>query len=578
MKNFLRNLSIGQSFLFATMILVGAGIVLTSAVQYAFFMTGTDSMIERQSREINKQIVLNYEGYIHSVIETMNNVQAMMHNLDPRVSADRVREIWGFTMDNKKDIVSLFLADRSGHIVLLSGDTTGKNTTSAGFWAAIHSPEIFIFEALFADPVASTSLPAVRVSKSLSYAAKGENEEGVLTVTLNLRTVSDLADKTDLGEGGFILIVDDSDNLVFSTVSSSSASAIEALSLASLNHFGGMRARTDGRNLYVNINTLSQTRWRIITGYDITEVAKTRARTLLVTVLVVLFVFLLSAFAAGFISLRITRPLARLQRVMGKVENGDIGISVEPGSQREIAALSHAFNRMIEQIRTLMDRVVAEQRDKRKTELRALQNQINPHFLYNTLDSIVWLAENGRTHDVITTVVALAKFFRIGISRGDQFIPIRDELEHIRNYLTIQKIRYMDRFEYILDAEEGILDRKIMKLVLQPIVENAINHGIGDEPAHIMIRGFSDSKLRRTVFEIHNTGYGLTKARIDQIMQSLSSSEQSTGVGLKNTWQRLKVYYGEDAGIEIESIPDESTTVRLWIPEENTQERNNDDI
>lgn len=562
--------------------LVAAGILLTVTVQYAFFMTGTDDMIERQSREINKQIVLNYESYVNSVIETMNNVQAMTRRLDVAESAERIGEIWNFAMDNRKDIVSVSLSDSAGMVLATTvpptvgaSNAAGSSSTSTsgmssgtGASAALRDREIFIFEAIIAGPVASPTIPAVRVHKAVEYTDGGLARQGTLSVTLNLRTIGDLADKTDLGEGGYILIEDDAENLLFSTLTEDSPVADEALELASSRHFGGFRARSGGRNLYVNINTVSQTRWRIVTGYDITEVAETRARTLLVTALVTVFVFFLAAFAAGLVSLRISRPLARLEREMGRVENGDFNTRLEPGGQREIAALAHAFNRMIDEIRTLMERVVSEQREKRKTELRALQNQINPHFLYNTLDSIVWLAENGRTKDVITTVVALARFFRIGISRGDQFIPVGDEVEHIRNYLTIQKIRYMDRFEYDISIEPEIMERKIMKLVLQPIVENAINHGVGDETARIAIRGFADAERGRTTFEIANTGYGITASRIAEIMDSLSSAERRAGVGLRNTWQRLKVYYGEGAGIEIESVPDESTTVRIWIPEE----------
>ncbi len=555
------------------MALVSAGVLLTVAVQYVFYLNGTDALIERQSREIDKQIVLNYESYVNSVMETMNNLQAMTRDLDVIRSRDRIREIWTFAMDNRKDIVSVSLRDAAGGSIL-STDLPGALASggASGAAAALASPEIFVFETL--SPAVSDAA-AVRVYKASSCRAGQDLLPCVLSVTLNLRTIGDLAAKTDLGEGGYILLADEDNSLVFSTLSEGSAAAAEALLLAESRHFGGGRARSGSRSLYVMVNTVSQTRWRIILGYDITPFVETRARSLLVTVLVTAFVFLLSALAAGIVSLRISRPLGRLERAMEWVENGDFGISAEPGGQREVAALAHAFNRMLEEIRSLMERLVSEQRDKRKSELRALQNQINPHFLYNTLDSIVWLAENGRAADVITTVVALARFFRIGISRGDQFIPVSDEIEHVRNYLTIQKIRYMDRFVYDIEVEEGILPRKIMKLVLQPIVENAINHGIGDDTARVTIRGFADPAGGRTVFEVANTGYGLTEGRIAEIMETLSSPERRGGVGLRNTYQRLKMYYGEGAGIEIESVPDESTTVRIWIPVDNPAEGGN---
>ncbi len=576
MKRFLRSLSIGQSVLLSIIALVGSGILLVSFVQYLLYMTGTDAIIDRQSREINKQIVLNYEAYVSSVIETMNNFDALTRELDVDASAEAVRSVWRLAMDSKRDIVSVSLYSSDAGLVLSTSPSAAEGALApsrSGFGAATDVRDIFVFDTLSRPESASVTGPAVAVLKAVEYGRGGERFRGVLSVALNLRTLTDLADKTDLGKEGYILILDEAGALVFTTLGPASARARGAVGLADRIHFGGLRDRSGSLVTYVNVNTVSQTRWRIVTGYDISDVSSIRVRTVLVTLAVVTLVLLAAAFAASLVSLRISRPLARLEHEMGEVENGRFDIRVEERGQREIAALAHAFNRMIEEIRTLMGRVVAEQREKRKTELRALQNQINPHFLYNTLDSIVWLAENDRTRDVITTVVALARFFRIGISRGDQFIPVADELEHIRNYLTIQKIRYMDRFAYRIDVEDAVLGRKVMKLILQPIVENAINHGIGDETAGITIRGYADPDLGRTVFEVRNTGYGLTRERIGEIMESLSSSDRRTGVGLRNTWQRLKVYYGEGAGIEIESVPDESTTVRVWIPEEGTDER-----
>ena len=184
--------------------------------------------------------------------------------------------------------------------------------------------------------------------------------------------------------------------------------------------------------MYFNINTLAQTRWRIVTAYNIDEIAQAKTRILYMLFIIFLGSFFLTAVVASLLSYRISRPLNQLEKSMLRIENGDFHTKVEVTGQKELVLVGASFNSMMDEIRLLMDKVVTEQREKRKTELKALQNQINPHFLYNTLDSIVWLAENERSDDVITTVVALARFFRISISKGKNFIPVRDEINHIK--------------------------------------------------------------------------------------------------------------------------------------------------
>jgi two-component system sensor histidine kinase YesM len=214
-----------------------------------------------------------------------------------------------------------------------------------------------------------------------------------------------------------------------------------------------------------------------------------------------------------------------------------------------------------------MERVVDEQRDKRKTELRALQNQINPHFLYNSLDSIVWLAEHERSEDVVTTVIALARFFRISISKGATFILVREEIDHVKNYLTIQSIRYVDKFSYAFDIDERMMTMKVMKLILQPLVENAIHHGLVEDDGFIEIKGRLENGWM--LFDVRNTGYGLTESRIAEIHDHLDGRDGSGsgfGVGLRNVQQRLKLYYGESAGLRFSGQPDEDTVVTVRIP------------
>ena len=267
-----------------------------------------------------------------------------------------------------------------------------------------------------------------------------------------------------------------------------------------------------------------------------------------------------------FISAKISQPIKRLEKQMKRLESGDFEISVEEKGEDEVRRLSKAFNLMVAKIKMLMDQIITEQEGKRKSELKALQAQINPHFLYNTLDSIIWMNENKNYEGVTVMVAALAKLFRISLSRGHEIICIADELEHARNYLTIQKIRYKDKFEYTIDAEPGLQSERTLKLILQPIIENAIYHGISPLNEKGIIKISVTSEGNNILFQVSDNGYGIKPEILKELLVKESTSYHSGGVGLKNVNERIKLFYGEEYGIEIKSEIDVGTVVNIRIP------------
>ena len=195
-----------------------------------------------------------------------------------------------------------------------------------------------------------------------------------------------------------------------------------------------------------------------------------------------------------------------------------------------------------------------------------MQYQINPHFLYNTLDSIVWLIDDGKNSEASKMVVALAKLFRISISRGRNIITVKDELEHARSYLLIQSIRYSNAFKYSFDVQPEVLECTTVKLILQPLIENAIYHGIKNriEEGNIEVKAYIEDE--RIVFKIIDNGYGMKEEKIAKIYETFQNPEINDGVGVKNVYLRLKLYYGDDADLTIDSELDEGTTISLYIP------------
>jgi len=567
-KKFIRNLSIGQSIMFSTLLVVIVMLISSSIIHYTLFSRSTDNLVESQSREINKQIVLNYENYINSIIETANYVQLASLNLDVDQAYETLQNLYLLNSDLKKDVVSIFLFDQEGYKVL--GNEVRERSKSSihrqpWFIDASEEKKIFHFSYSEGQSVSADRFDQVIfVSKAAKYTQGGTRREGVILIELNFQVITDLAGKTNLGEGGHILILDDDDALIYSSGSYTQHRTGESYAMAKKQIFGGTSATIDNLAMYMNITTLSHTRWRIVTINNVDDIAMTKQRIILILIAIAMLTVLASGSIALVLSRRISHPLKMLEKTMNDIEKGNFNTKVAVTGQREVIRLAASFNSMVDQIRTLMQRVVSEQREKRKTELRALQNQINPHFLYNTLDSIVWLAENQRTEDVITTVVALARFFRISISKGETFIPVKDEISHIKNYMTIQKIRYVDKFSYTLEIDPAIYDFKVMKLILQPIVENAIYHGVGEEKEDIIIRGYKQDGF--LIFEVENSGYGITEERIAAIHALLEGTTAQTSVGMRNVYQRLKLYYGEEANIEVSSILDEMTNIKLIMP------------
>lgn len=282
-----------------------------------------------------------------------------------------------------------------------------------------------------------------------------------------------------------------------------------------------------------------------------------------------------SIVAAWIISASIYIPIKKLHDVTTTITKNDLQALMTRDNVDEITELGLSFNIMIGRIRELLAAKIKEQEHLKKAELRALQAQINPHFLYNTLDTIIWLAEAHKTAQVIEIVRALSNFFRIALSKGQDWITIHQEVEHVRSYLTIQKMRYRDILDYKIEVDEDILDGVILKLTLQPLVENALYHGIKNKRngGLITVRA-KRADQSGVLLEVQDDGVGFTTYKLAQIQQEIDDdSEEITlkesGFGLENVNKRIKLFYGKQYGLSIDSHYLEGTRVTVAIPLKN---------
>lgn len=334
--------------------------------------------------------------------------------------------------------------------------------------------------------------------------------------------------------------------------------------------------RGHGKPQFVVFTTSAMTNWKIVGIVPLQEIM---AEANSIRQLIIISVALSIIFAIGlnfFISARLTRPVQVLKNKMRQAASGYFDAKVKPTGHDEIADLGNSFNIMLEKINDLMAQHLKEQERIQKAELRTLQAQIHPHFLYNTLDSIVWMAEAGKNDQVILLVQALSRFFRVSLNKGLDWIPLKDELDHVRSYLVIQQIRYRDILDYEIDAPEELGNCPILKMTLQPIVENALYHGLKNKRGKGLIRiaceAVSEQELR---IVISDNGIGMDAQRLEKLRGQLSrhiipeettGSEVSGGFGLHNVQERLRLYYGEECRIQVDSVDREGTTVSFYIP------------
>jgi len=232
----------------------------------------------------------------------------------------------------------------------------------------------------------------------------------------------------------------------------------------------------------------------------------------------------------------------------------------------ETSKLAHAFNIMVGKIRELMWQIVQDQEQKRKSELNALQAQINPHFLYNTLDSIIWMAECNRNREVVQMTSALAKLFRASISKGEELVPVGTEIIHIENYLKIQKMRYKDKLDYHIDVDDAVKHYQTIKVILQPIVENAIYHGIKKKKGPGLITITAREEGTDLILQVSDNGIGMDKETLRMLLEPAPAGREGRGVGVRNVHERLQLYFGKSYGLSFESRPGEGTTAFLRFP------------
>ena len=394
--------------------------------------------------------------------------------------------------------------------------------------------------------------------------------QGILLIHLNYTGLKLLLDGVTLGNEGYIYLIDGNGEIIYHPRAQLIDSGLEHENNRAVSEYrdGIYQETFQGEERVITVKSVGYTGWKLIGVAPRQTVSLNSLKTQLLVVFVAAFILFLMSLVNSYISSRITTPIRKLELSVNEIEKGNLNAKVDAEGSYEIRHLGQSVQNMAKQIQVLMADIVSEHEKKRKQEFDTLQSQINPHFLYNTLDIIVWMIENEKPDQAVKAVTALARFFRISLSRGKSIITVKDELEHVRNYLMIQHMRFKNRFSYTIEAEDEVLELASLKLMLQPLVENAIYHGMEfmDGDGEIFISAWKEGE--DLYLKVSDNGLGMTEEQVARLFSDMphTGSSRGSGIGVKNVNERIRLYFGSEYGLSIESEPDEGTVVTIHLP------------
>lgn len=416
----------------------------------------------------------------------------------------------------------------------------------------------------------------ISMSRAVEITVGGSTEQAVLLIEMAYQGLEEVLDEVTLGNGGYIYLMDSNGDIIWHPKFELIASGrVKENNLVAAGYDDGSREEIfNGTRQTVVTKTVGYTGWKLVGVIKGTGISLNMLKTRLFIVFVILLIIFIVILINSYISFRVTNPIRELEKSVKELEEGNLDADIYMGGSYEVQHLGKSVQDMKFRIKGLMQDIVNEHEEKRKSEFDSLQAQINPHFLYNTLDIIVWQIENEKQSEAVHTVTALARFFRLSLGKGKNIVTVKDEIDHVKNYLMIQHMRFKNKFDYEFDIAEDVLELPSLKLMLQPLVENAIYHGMEFMDGDGMITVKAWRKEDELYLSVADNGLGMTEDKVEMILtgKSTSGNGRGSGIGVKNVNERIKLYFGEAYGLTIDSEPDEGTTVIIHLPAKDEKE------
>ena len=554
-----------------------AGMLLMGLSLVWRYSAGTEQLVRENTERVLSQVNMNMDSYLRRMMRVSDTMYyRIIKNADLATqSLDEGMEL--LYEENRDELVSIAVFDSKGALVAgtpLTALKEGADPASSDWYqAALDKMENLHFSTphiqhLFADPDDSFRW-VVSLSRYVQLTREGSTYSGVLLVDMGFSGIEQVCRDVELAGGGYIYLTDAEGELIYHPRQQLIYAGLETENnLAAASLPDGVHTETfEGERRLVAVKTVGYTGWKLV-GVVPRGGASDDGYTFLFGLSMLLFSAFLMALLNFRISARISDPIRRLEQSVKELEAGVQEVAIREDGCYEVRRLAHSIASMVSTMRHLMDDIILQEKRKRRSELEVLQSQINPHFLYNTLDSVIWMTEAGRYDEAIQMVTSLARLFRIALSRGRSFIPLADELEHARHYMTIQQIRYQDKFTASVTAEGGVEGLYTLKLIVQPLLENAIYHGMAgcEEDGRITVTARRDGS--DLVIDVADNGTGMPPEVVERLLDESQPQTRSSGsgIGVRNVHRRIRLTFGEQYGLEVFSEPDEGTTVRIRLP------------
>lgn len=558
----LLKVQISLYFVSASLVLIGLlGGILYSSISGIILQNELNSTISAVQRSGNYiEVYIDKLKALARIIADSPDTRSYLTNPDPGTRS-RVMSLIGTTLATDPSLVSVVLVSKDGDV--LSNEKALDMTISADM----------MNEPWYAAALSGAGMPVLTSARLQSFTMEqstwvisvsqeitdsdGSNA-GVLLLDIRYQVIEDYLSGLNLGKKGFAFILDAGGGVVYHPEPAYFEDAAKKGKLIEISRMAdGYDA---GMGMLTDHYAIGGTHWTLVGLSSLDDLSIIRRQ--LIETFAVAALFLLAIVLGGgvFVAGKITNPIQQLEEAMQSLEEGLARVTVDERGCYEAESLARHYNMMMDRIEILMNSISDKEKELRTYEINALHSQINPHFLYNTLDTIVWMAEFNDSEKVIAVTKSLAHFFRLSLSKGEELIPLSDELEHVRQYLFIQIQRYGDKLSYTIEADESLYTVKVPRIILQPIVENAIYHGIRelDGKGHILISAKEEDG--NLCLKVMDNGIGFQKG------EDKPSGMRLGGVGIDNVERRIRLHFGEGYGLRIETGHGQGTAVMMTLP------------
>ena len=581
-KDMLLNVSLRTRMVLSNIVVALIPFLIFSIVSGFVFLDHAQKTAEEHSVQLIHQVSNSMDVYVETIEKMVNYIQLELQDT-PFFTMESegasgwdsetayIRSVLENVANSHREVAGIFIATKEDLYVSTGMSRISRDPFQNERWyreAAENPEEIQLISVVTGRNIVTNRSYSIDDVFSLAKAVQDPETGEVLgVILLDIRhdIIQSSINGVTIGEKGFVFVMDQEDNIVYTPVNG----IVYRVNPKWVKAMEPMSVQIQGGSYQIRSELSPYTGWRTVGVFSMDEVMSSVNTIVYILFTCVIISLVLVVIVSFKFSRTLTNPIFKLKRLMKQAESGDLTVRFNFEHNDEIGELGQSFNHMIARIDQLIQMVYVEQENKRTAEMKSLQEQIKPHFLYNTLDTISWMARDYDAEDIVRLVDALTNMFRIGLSHGKDIITVKEEITHVSNYLYIQKIRYKDKLNYVIHVDESLYAIEVPKLILQPLVENAIYHGVKAKRGGgtITITGVPEGE--NLVFTVQDNGAGMPQEKVEELNRRMSERsvlDEQKSFGLFYIRERIQLCYGTGYGVHVESTLGEGTRVTITLP------------